>query len=73
MSGKEVHFYLVLFLVVISFVIGKDEEGPKTEYEYVHYTNCDDVRAHNADPIYEGEAGFQRKFDRDGDGIGCEK
>lgn len=36
------------------------------------YANCDDVRAHGAAPIHPGDPGFQPKFDRDHDGVGCE-
>jgi len=38
----------------------------------VYYQNCDAVRAAGAAPIYPGDPGFQSKFDRDGDGTGCE-
>jgi endonuclease YncB( thermonuclease family) len=38
----------------------------------VHYQNCTEVRAAGAAPIYPGDPGFQSKFDRDNDGIGCE-
>ena len=38
----------------------------------VHYQNCDDVRAHGVAPIYPGDPGWQAKFDRDQDGVGCE-
>jgi hypothetical protein len=38
----------------------------------VVYANCDDVRAHGAAPIHAGDPGFQPKFDRDNDGVGCE-
>ena len=38
----------------------------------VYYQNCSAVRAAGAAPIYAGQAGFQPKFDRDGDGVGCE-
>ncbi|MGX7107634.1 thermonuclease family protein [Hutsoniella sourekii] len=38
----------------------------------VYYQNCDDVRAHGAAPIYPGDPGWDPKFDRDNDGIGCE-
>lgn len=37
-----------------------------------YYQNCDDVRAAGAAPIFRGDPGFQAKFDRDGDGVGCE-
>ncbi|TFB87906.1 excalibur calcium-binding domain-containing protein, partial [Cryobacterium algoricola] len=36
------------------------------------YKNCDAVRAAGAAPIHPGDPGWQSKFDRDGDGIGCE-
>ncbi|MPY11198.1 DUF1524 domain-containing protein [Arthrobacter sp. KR32] len=36
------------------------------------YANCDAVRAAGAAPIYAGTPGFQPKFDRDGDGVGCD-
>ncbi len=38
----------------------------------VYYKNCDAVRGSGAAPIHLGEPGFRSKFDRDGDGIGCE-
>ncbi len=36
------------------------------------FANCDAVRAAGRAPIRAGEPGFEKKFDRDGDGIGCE-
>ncbi|MDN3482051.1 DUF1524 domain-containing protein [Arthrobacter sp. APC 3897] len=38
----------------------------------VYYKNCDAVKAAGAAPIRAGDPGWQPKFDRDGDGIGCE-
>lgn len=38
----------------------------------VYYQNCDAVRAAGAAPIYPGDPGFQPKFDRNNDGVGCE-
>ena len=38
----------------------------------VFYANCDAVRAAGAAPIRVGDPGFESKFDRDSDGIGCE-
>lgn len=37
-----------------------------------YYQNCDAVRAAGAAPIRPGDAGWQQKFDRDKDGVGCE-
>jgi len=36
------------------------------------YANCTAVRAAGAAPIRAGEPGFEAKFDRDNDGVGCE-
>ncbi|WP_211291297.1 excalibur calcium-binding domain-containing protein [Kineococcus xinjiangensis] len=38
----------------------------------VYYANCAAVRAAGAAPIYPSEPGWQQKFDRDRDGVGCE-
>lgn len=38
----------------------------------VYYANCDAVRAANAAPIYPWSPGWQPKFDRNNDGVGCE-
>ncbi len=38
----------------------------------VYYQNCTEVRAAGAAPIHAGDPGWQTKFDRDGDGVGCE-
>jgi hypothetical protein len=36
------------------------------------FANCSDARAAGAAPVRRGEAGYSRKLDRDGDGVGCE-
>jgi metal-sulfur cluster biosynthetic enzyme len=41
---------------------------PATAY----YENCDAVRAAGAAPLYDGQPGYSRKLDRDGDGVACE-
>ncbi|KFZ83341.1 hypothetical protein ED92_05405 [Amycolatopsis sp. MJM2582] len=38
----------------------------------VSYANCDAVRAAGAAPLYAGQPGYNRKLDRDGDGVACE-
>lgn len=38
----------------------------------VFYQNCSAVRAAGAAPIRVGDPGWDSKFDRDGDGVGCE-
>lgn len=48
-------------------------ELPEPEPEpAASYRNCAEVRAAGAAPIREGDPGFRAKFDRDGDGVGCE-
>lgn len=38
----------------------------------VYYKNCSAARAAGAAPVYEGQPGYGRHLDRDGDGVGCE-
>src|SRR5699024_6900185 len=54
--------------------------APKTNPAPVHrpapavgYQNCVDVWNKLGRSIYPRDAGFQSKFDRDGDGVGCER
>ncbi|MEU7142227.1 excalibur calcium-binding domain-containing protein [Nocardia sp. NPDC046473] len=35
------------------------------------YTDCDQVRAEGAGPIYRGQPGYNSYLDQDGDGIAC--
>ncbi|MCG7429859.1 MULTISPECIES: excalibur calcium-binding domain-containing protein [Dermacoccus] len=37
------------------------------------YSNCRQVKAAGAAPLYAGQPGYSRKLDRDGDGVACEK
>ena len=37
------------------------------------YANCTAVKNAGVAPIYQGDPGYSRKLDRDGDGVGCEK
>lgn len=43
-----------------------------SEQPSVSYRNCTAVRAAGAAPLYEGDPGYSRKLDRDGDGVACE-
>ena len=38
----------------------------------VRYSGCDEARAAGAAPIYDGEPGYRKGMDGDGDGIACE-
>jgi competence protein ComEC len=51
----------------------KPTTAPKQQESNVYYQNCSAVKAAGAAPIYEGEPGYSRKLDRDGDGVACEK
>lgn len=45
---------------------------PEDDSSNTSYANCSEVRAAGAAPIRAGDPGFEKKFDRDGDGVGCE-
>ncbi|MFE7078669.1 excalibur calcium-binding domain-containing protein [Priestia megaterium] len=47
------------------------QQQPQTQT--ATFANCTEVRAAGRAPIRQGEPGFQAKFDRDGDGIGCDQ
>ena len=36
------------------------------------YANCSEARAAGAAPVRQGDPGYGRHLDRDGDGVGCE-
>lgn len=36
------------------------------------YANCSEARAAGAAPVRQGDQGYGRHLDRDGDGVGCE-
>lgn len=38
----------------------------------VYYANCSAARAAGDTPLYEGDPGYARRMDRDGDGVACE-
>lgn len=38
----------------------------------VYYKNCAAARAAGAAPLFEGDPGYGRHLDRDGDGVACE-
>jgi type IV secretory pathway VirB10-like protein len=48
------------------------EEQKQQQNTNVYYENCDAVRAAGAAPIPQGDPGYARHLDRDGDGVGCE-
>lgn len=46
--------------------------GQPEQPDDTYYENCDEVRAAGKDPIHEGDPGYGRHLDRDGDGVGCQ-
>ncbi|MGY1695548.1 DUF1524 domain-containing protein [Geodermatophilus sp. SYSU D00814] len=48
------------------------EPAPAPPPVATSYANCDAVRAAGAAPITPGDPGWDPKFDRDDDGVGCE-
>jgi hypothetical protein len=38
----------------------------------VHYSGCNEVRAADKAPLYEGQPGYRADMDGDGDGVACE-
>ncbi len=39
----------------------------------VFYKNCTEARAAGAAPVYQGQPGYAKHLDRDGDGVGCDQ
>jgi hypothetical protein len=53
-------------------VLHEEAARPAPVGASVSYKNCSAVHAAGAAPIRAGDAGWEAKFDRDGDGVGCE-
>ncbi|MGR6338423.1 excalibur calcium-binding domain-containing protein [Priestia megaterium] len=49
------------------------QEASQSTNTSVFYANCSEVRAAGAAPISQGQPGYSRKLDRDGDGIACDQ
>ncbi|MED3888188.1 excalibur calcium-binding domain-containing protein [Priestia aryabhattai] len=49
------------------------QEASQSTNTNVFYANCSEVEAAGAAPISQGEPGYSRKLDRDGDGIACDQ
>lgn len=47
--------------------------APAPAAPIVKYANCDEVKAAGAAPLSAGQPGYEKKLDRDGDGIACDK
>ena len=62
-------FVIAAMLVVASAAAFAQSDESQ---DSVYYPNCTAARAAGAAPIYQGEPGYRRKLDRDGDGVACE-
>ena len=51
---------------------GAGDTAPEADPAGASYANCTAVRAAGAAPIRAGDQGWDPKFDRDGDGVGCD-
>ncbi|MCP1355419.1 excalibur calcium-binding domain-containing protein [Aneurinibacillus migulanus] len=49
-----------------------EAQKPTASSSNIQYKNCTEARAAGVTPIYEGQPGYSRKLDRDGDGVACE-
>ncbi|MGX6445788.1 excalibur calcium-binding domain-containing protein [Neobacillus sp. K501] len=49
------------------------QQAQQQASQNIFYANCSEVRAAGAAPIHQGEPGYSRKLDRDGDGIACDQ
>lgn len=54
---------------------GNSAPAPRAQRAFgssVYFPNCAAARAAGAAPVREGQPGYARHLDRDGDGVGCE-
>lgn len=70
---ETVHAEPVVETVVVTETIQAAAfEAPAPAPAAAYYQNCTAARAAGVAPIYQGEPGYGRHLDRDGDGIACE-
>ena len=51
----------------------RETKSSSSEKGKAHYKNCEEAKEAGAAPLHEGDPGYSRRLDRDGDGIACEK
>lgn len=56
---------LLLVMLVAMALTACNDDGPT-------YRSCAEVSAANAAPLSEGQPGYSRDLDRDGDGVACD-
>ena len=50
----------------------QQQQGFVSQPQQGGYRNCREARAAGAAPLYRGQAGYNPRLDRDGDGVACE-
>jgi len=50
-----------------------EEQRQAEQQTNVYFKNCDAARSAGAAPVHQGEPGYGKHLDRDGDGIGCDR
>lgn len=50
----------------------QQQQGFVSQPQQGGYRNCREARAAGATPLYRGQAGYNPRLDRDGDGVACE-
>jgi len=59
-------------LVIPESAADQDWQARAEEPQSVHYAGCNEVRAAEKAPLYEGQPGYSAEMDGDGDGVACE-
>ncbi|MBQ4869970.1 excalibur calcium-binding domain-containing protein [Priestia megaterium] len=49
------------------------EAQAQQQTQTVYFKNCTEARAAGAAPVYQGQPGYAKHLDRDGDGVGCDQ
>ncbi|GAB1782022.1 excalibur calcium-binding domain-containing protein [Priestia aryabhattai] len=49
------------------------QQQQQQQSQAVFYKNCTEARAAGAAPVYQGQPGYAKHLDRDGDGVGCDQ
>ena len=49
------------------------QQQQQQQSQTVYFKNCTEARAAGAAPVYQGQPGYAKHLDRDGDGVGCDQ
>ncbi|OAS85104.1 excalibur calcium-binding domain-containing protein [Metabacillus litoralis] len=53
--------------------LAEEQRQAEQQQTNVYYKNCDEARSAGAAPVHQGEPGYGKHLDRDGDGVGCDR